>query len=135
MQKLIPASPARLFRAWTNPEELIKWWGPEGVRCVSAEVDAQVGGRYRIGNELHDGSILWISGEFDVVDAPRQLRFTWIVETENPSTERVTVQFEPHEDGTRVILTHELIPTDLLRDKHALGWAGCMQGLADFVHP
>ena len=53
-----------MFAAWTTPELLRQWWGPTGVRCIAAEIDLRVGGTYRIGNEIPDGSVIWISGEF-----------------------------------------------------------------------
>ena len=43
------------------------------------------------------------------------------------------VRFEPHEIGTEVILTHELIVTAALRDQHQQGWLGCMEGLRDYL--
>lgn len=133
LRRLIPASPERVFHAWTNPDELQKWWGPKDVRCVSAEVELREGGQYRIANELPDGQILWIRGEFNVIEKPRLLTYTWIVGTANPTTERVSVRFEPHEIGTEVILTHELIITTALRDQHQQGWAGCMDGLHNYL--
>jgi uncharacterized protein YndB with AHSA1/START domain len=48
VRKTIQATPERLFRAWTEPEQLRRWWGPEGAICVDPEVDLQVGGHYRI---------------------------------------------------------------------------------------
>ena len=133
VQKLIPASPERVFRAWTNADELQEWWGPQGVRCLSADVDLKPGGQYRIGNELPDGTILWIGGEFETIERPHLLIYSWILEIEDPRTERVTVRFEPHEVGTELILTHELISTSVLRDQHQQGWIGCTDGLIDFL--
>lgn len=133
MQKLIPAPPERVFRAWTDPDELRKWWGPKGVRCLSAEVDLRIGGQYRIANELPDGTVLWIAGEFEIIEKPQVLIYTWIVETANPTVERVSVRFEPHEIGTELTLSHELISTTALRDQHQQGWIGCMDGLHDYL--
>jgi uncharacterized protein YndB with AHSA1/START domain len=133
MRKVIRASPERVFHAWTNPDELTKWWGPKGVRCVSAEIELIVGGQYRIENELPDGTILWIGGEFDTIEKPHFLSYTWIVETEDPTVEHVSVRFEPHESGTEVILSHAQIRTAALRDQHQHGWLGCMDGLLDYL--
>jgi uncharacterized protein YndB with AHSA1/START domain len=133
MRKLIPAPPERVFRAWTNPNEMIKWWGPKGVRCVSAEVELKVGGQYRIENELPDGTILWIGGEFETIERPNLLRYTWIVETQDPDVEHVSVRFESHTSGTELILTHTQIRTTILRDQHQDGWIGCMEGLCEYL--
>lgn len=72
-RRIIPASPARLFEAWTTAEHLRAWWGPRGVRCTNAEIDARLGGRYRIENTLPDGRVVWIVGEFLAVDPPDRL--------------------------------------------------------------
>jgi len=133
IKRLIPASPGRVFHAWTDPDELKSWWGPKGVRCISAEVELRIGGQYRIGNELPDGTVLWIVGNFEEIERPHLLVYTWTVETESPNTERVSVRFEKHEQGTEVILKHELIATTTLRDKHQQGWFGCMDALAEFL--
>jgi hypothetical protein len=47
--------------------------------------------------------------------------------------ERVTVRFEERGGATEVIVTHERIPNGALRDQHASGWKGCLDGLAEFV--
>jgi hypothetical protein len=45
----------------------------------------------------------------------------------------VTVQFEPHANVTEVIVTHERIPNEALRDVHQQGWIGCLKGLAKYL--
>ena len=133
IQRLVPASPERVFEAWTNPIELQQWWGPTGVRCLSAEIDLRVGGRYRIANEFPDGTVLWITGEYEVVQRPQLLVYSWAVETESPTKERVTVQFEQHTRGTDLIVKHERIHSAQLREQHRQGWHGCLDGLVDYV--
>jgi uncharacterized protein YndB with AHSA1/START domain len=133
VRKTIQASPERLFQAWTEPAQLREWWGPEGVACIGAEVDLKVGGRYRIGNQLPDGKILWIGGEFEVIESPRLLAYTWQLEGMPGAAERVTVRFEPRGAVTEVIVTHERIPNETLREQHQLGWYGCLDGLMQYV--
>jgi uncharacterized protein YndB with AHSA1/START domain len=133
VRKTIQASPERLFAAWTEPEQLRAWWGPEGVVCIAAEVDLRPGGRYRIGNQLPDQSVLWIVGEFDVVEPPRRLIYSWRLEGVSATLERVTVQFESRRAATEVIVTHERIPSRDLRDQHQQGWQGCLAGLAKYL--
>jgi uncharacterized protein YndB with AHSA1/START domain len=55
VRRTINATARRLFEAWTRPEQLRSWWGPRPVRCVDAQVDLRVGGRYRIVNEIPNG--------------------------------------------------------------------------------
>jgi len=133
VRKTIRASAERLFTAWTDPAQLKLWWGPRGVRCTGAEVDLRIGGRYRIANQFPDGRILWITGEYQSIEPPRKLVYTWRLEAQADNSERVTVQFEPHGDLTEVIVTHELISNETLRDRHEQGWIGCLEGLARYL--
>lgn len=138
VRKTIQASPERLFAAWTEPDQLRAWWGPEGVICIAAELDLRPGGRYRIGNQLPDQRVLWIVGEFEVVERPSRLVYTWRVEGVSETAERVTVEFEtvefePRGTATEVIVTHERIPSRELRDQHQHGWQGCLAALAKYV--
>src|SRR5581483_4849399 len=110
VRRTIHATPEQLFEAWTQPGHLKKWWGPRPVTCLDAEIDLRVGGVYRIANQFPDGSILWIVGEFEVVDPPHRLVYTWRVDPQSQASERVTVAFEPKNDATEVIVVHERIP-------------------------
>jgi uncharacterized protein YndB with AHSA1/START domain len=132
VRRTIDASPEFLFDAWTSPDALRQWWGPEHVECPSAEVDLRIGGRYRIENRLPDGSTIWISGEFESIERPREIVYTWRV-NEQPDPERVTVKFEPREDATEVIVIHERIADEEVRRTHEGGWIGCLDGLAAFA--
>jgi uncharacterized protein YndB with AHSA1/START domain len=135
VRKTIRASAERLYTAWTDPAQLKLWWGPRGVQCTAAEIDLRIGGRYRIANQFPDGKILWITGKFESIEAPRKLVYTWQLEAQTNSFERVTVQFEPRGHETEVIVTHELIPNEGLRDMHQQGWIGCLDGLANYLEP
>jgi uncharacterized protein YndB with AHSA1/START domain len=133
VRKTIRASPERLFDAWTQPEQLKKWWGPQAVVCSDAEVDLRIGGGYRIANQFPDGRVLWISGEFEVIERPRRLVYTWRVGSEAGASERVIVTFEARGDATEVIVTHERIPNAAMRDMHEQGWLGCLEGLVEYL--
>jgi len=132
VRRTIKASAARVFDAWTQPRELRRWWGPRPVTCSDAEVDLRVGGVYRIANRLPDGTVVWISGQFEVVDPPQRLVYTWHVEGKSPPAlehSRVTVRFEPRDGGTEVIVVHERIATEETRADHERGWNGCLDNL------
>jgi len=109
------------------------WWGPKGVECRSAEIDLRVDGHYRIANKLPDATVLWISGEFEVIDRPHTLVYTWIVENDSPGTERVSVRFERNPAGTKVLLQHDLIETKALSERHEQGWIDCLDGLLAYL--
>jgi uncharacterized protein YndB with AHSA1/START domain len=134
VRRRIEADARRLFEAWTQPEYLRSWWGPKSVRCLEAEVDLRVGGRYRIVNGLPDGTQIVIDGTFMAVEAPRRLVYTWTVTPGEGERELVTVCFDSLSDAiTEVVVTHERIASPRLRDSHRAGWDGCLDGLAAHV--
>jgi uncharacterized protein YndB with AHSA1/START domain len=139
VRRVIPASPERLFAAWTMPEQLVRWWGPAAVRCTAAEIDLRVGGGYRLENLLPDGKVLVIVGTFEAIEPPLRLVYSWSIggptrtrlATEpSVASERVTVRFEPRGDATEVIVVHERIANADLARGHQDGWEGCLDGLA-----
>lgn len=135
IRRVIAADPARLFDAWVDAAQLMAWWGPEGVACISASIDARVGGEYRIGNLLPDGSVLWICGRFVEISRPDKLVFEWSIEGASAEKELVAVEFAGSDDGrsTEVIVRHMKIKDLETREGHEAGWIGCLNGLAGFV--
>jgi uncharacterized protein YndB with AHSA1/START domain len=133
VRRQIKATPEKLFAAWTRPELLMCWWGPEGVACPAAEIDLRVGGSYRIANRFPDGNIIWIAGMFEAIDAPRRLVYTWKLESQTGPPERVTVCFVADRDMTEVVITHERIPNEAARTGHERGWAGCLDSLVKYI--
>jgi uncharacterized protein YndB with AHSA1/START domain len=143
VRRTIRASPERLFAAWTEPEQLRRWWGPAEVECAVAEVDLRVGGRYRLANKFPDGSIWWIEGTFETVAPPHLLIYSWELSPPEIATggasaparrsERVTVRFEPHGDATDVTIIHERIADETARFSHEKGWRGCLDGLTELL--
>lgn len=133
VRRTIAATPERLFAAWTEPEQVRRWWGPDGVTCIGSEIDLRAGGRYRIGNRLPDGTTLWIVGAFEVIERPRRLIYTWGIEGGSTENERVTVDFAARGASTEVTVTHARIGSETARQQHELGWTGCLAGLARFT--
>lgn len=46
IERTLKSSPERVFDAFTDPDQLTKWWWPTGFACPAAEVDLRVGGKY-----------------------------------------------------------------------------------------
>jgi len=134
IKRVILANPERIFDAWTQPQLLTQWWGPKNVTCPSAEIDLRVGGRYRIANQMSDGSTVWITGIFEEIDRPKKLAYSWSTSLQRQACERVSIFLEPQEDATQITIVHENIPTQQLVISHNAGWDGCLNGLASFIH-
>lgn len=96
-----------VFRAWTDPKHLARWWGPEHFSNPVCEVDARVGGKLRIVMRAPDGNDYPMRGVFQEVVAPERLVFTNIaVDAEDrPILEGLTtVTFRSEGDKTRLTL-------------------------------
>ena len=132
VRRTIRATPDRLFDAWTDPAQLVRWWGPQGVVCTHAEIDLRIGAHYRLANRFPDGTVVWIAGEFERIDPPFRLVYSWRVEPQVDG-ERVTVTFEPRGDVTDVVVRHERIPDSARRDRHEIGWRDCLEGLENLI--
>jgi len=65
-----------VFRAWTDPERLKRWWGPKNFTNPVCEVDARPGGAIRIHMRAPDGAVYPMTGTFVEVVEPERLVFT-----------------------------------------------------------
>src|SRR5215204_2810303 len=64
LEPVVPAPPTRVYALNTEPELLARWWGPNKFSVPSVEVDARVGGRYRIEMQPPEGDSFGLSGEY-----------------------------------------------------------------------
>jgi uncharacterized protein YndB with AHSA1/START domain len=132
-RRTIPASPERVFRAWTDPGELTTWIGPEGVEVIGAEVDLRVGGDYRVAFRAQDREIVRVAGTYLEIDPPRRLSFTWRVEGADREETRVTVELTEADGSTELVLTHERFLSEDFRAFHDVGWSSVLGRLAALV--
>lgn len=127
LRESIRAPRERVFRAWTSPDEILRWLVPNPGRAVSAEVDLRPGGKYRIQVLIPGGGEEDLCGVFQEVAIPSRLVYTWS-HVGNPDPEMafgetlVTVEFEEANGYTIVHLTHSSFPARALRDQFSHGW-------------
>lgn len=120
----------KVFRAWTDPEIMKRWFAPSDEFSVSeAEVDARISGRYRIVMRAPDGEYHRVGGVYRECSPPARLVFTWAWESTPERESLVTVEFKDLGKSTEVILTHERFADEEARDKHEQGWNGCIARL------
>lgn len=134
--RVIAAPAERVFRAWTNPEQLMRWFCPyENVKVLSAEIDARVGGEYRITMIGGQQIPFSVAGSYSVVRPYAALEFTWIWEDPDLDVGEtiVRLQFTEQGNSTEFTLTHDLIPTAEKRDSHATGWSAILESLSTYL--
>ncbi len=135
--RLVAAPRSNVFRAWTEPELLARWWWPARFR-TTYEVDLRPGGRWRFRTaDLPDLGVLTVGGAFLEVRAPERLVYTWVWEGEggDAGDTLVTVEFRDRGDQTEVLVRHERFADGSVRDGHAQGWADCLDRLVHATQP
>ncbi len=134
LTRTLPAPREKVFRAWTDPEAVKRWSGPRDQPAVLAELDLKVGGRYRIHMQGPDGSVMKVTGVYQVVDPPHRLVYTWLWETWPEAGETlVTVEFRDRGAETEVALTHERFPSEEIRGAHETGWTGALDKMTTLI--
>jgi uncharacterized protein YndB with AHSA1/START domain len=129
ISRTYPASVERVFKAWTDANQLGQWFAPTDDYTTKASVDLKVGHEYRIAITHKGGNVHTILGTYRLIDPPRKLVYTWRWEGGPTADTLVTVDFAPDGDATKVTITHEQFTNTEDRDKHNEGWNGCLNRL------
>jgi uncharacterized protein YndB with AHSA1/START domain len=131
IDRVLPGSPEEVYAAWTTPETLRLFMCPGDMTAPVVEADVRVGGRFRI--VMRGERDVEHRGEYRVLEPGRRLVFTWASAETGWAPTLVTVELSPHEDGTRLVLVHEGLPTDEARGRHRRGWSSIAEKLAHHV--
>jgi uncharacterized protein YndB with AHSA1/START domain len=135
--RVIDAPRALAFKAWTQPEHIARWWGPQGFTTIHCEMDIRAGGAYRFGMRSPQGTEHWKRGVWREIVEPERIVFTFAWENPGgdvPHNELLTtVTFE--EEGTRTRLTLRQGPfaTTGQRDSHGTGWTSTLERFAEYL--
>lgn len=132
---LFPAPVASVYRAWTDPEAVAKWFGLEAGCVLCAEIDLRVGGRWCFvvgeGEEGRDS----LEGRYIAIEPEKRLVFSWRHVRDCPDGRReetpestVTVTFRAEGAATHLHLSH----AGILREAGRLGVGGGWE--ASFTH-
>src|SRR5713101_4955922 len=77
VSRLIDASRRLVFEAWTRPDHVARWWGPQGFTTIYCKMDIRPGGAYRFGMRSPEGAEYWKRGVYREIVAPERLVFTF----------------------------------------------------------
>jgi uncharacterized protein YndB with AHSA1/START domain len=126
----------QVFDAWTNPTVLERWWAAAPTwETPLAEVDARIGGSYRLSMRTDEGDVHTVHGEYTEFSPPKRLAYTWSWD-EGPEpamagseNSLVVVEFLEDGDGTLVRLTHSGLANEQIREMHVQGWEAVLANL------
>ena len=139
LRRKFPVAPEKVWRAWTDPQALSRWFGPGGPgdpQTVSlAEMDVRVGGRFRIVFGGAKGTEHECTGIYKEVVLNRKLVFTWCWPRTTPDrVSQITILFKPADGGTDFEFLHEQFFDEAARDGHQHGWTTTFAKLEAFLN-
>lgn len=136
LRRTFDAPRALVFKVWTEPKHVVRWFGPNDFTVPHCEMDFRVGGTYRNCMRAPDGVDHWVWGEYLEIEPPERIVFTWNREDAegNPKYNTVVTITLAEENGKTALTLHQaLFATTEDRDDHRHGWSECIVRLAAYV--
>ena len=127
VRRVIAAPRDRVFAAWLDPAMLARFMRPGDVADARAEIDARVGGAFRI-TMVHARGETDHRGEYLAIEPPSRLAFTWISENTDRQPTEVTIEFHDRGGETEIVLTHRRLPAARI-PPHREGWGDIVEKL------
>ena len=134
--RVFDAPRSLVFRAWTDPKQLVKWFAPEGFSVAFLEMDVRPGGAWRKCMRSPEGLEYWRRGVYLEIVKPERLVFTYISDDPASDPEHETVVTMIFEDqGSKTLMTFRQQEFESIaeRDSHRFGWGSCMQRFAAWL--
>jgi len=146
--RVFDAPRSLVFKAWTEPERVMRWWGPKGFTTPVCEIDLRPGGTYRNCMRSPEGQDFWSQGVYREIVEPERIvcTDTFADESGNPVSPEyygmspdwpaealITVTFAEHAGKTRLTLRHSPLPLGPERDMCEQGWTESLDKLADYL--
>lgn len=145
VSKVIAASPHTLYQAFMDPDSLVKWLPPEGMRGEIDLFEPHAGGRYRLilyyeGEELTPGKTTEDSdvseGTFVELVPDTKIVMSGVFESDEPDFKGVMTMswyFEENLEGTKVTVIAENVPQGIKKDDHIDGLTSSLENLEYFA--
>ena len=129
LKRRLNAPPEKVYAAWTDPEKIVNWFGPDSGPVTRAETDLRVGGRYTDRLQHRGWRGHHVGGVYREVVPNEKLVFTWAWHTTQERESLVTDHVKPDGAGTILTLLHEQFFDEAARDGHKRGWSGSLDKL------
>jgi uncharacterized protein YndB with AHSA1/START domain len=130
VSRVYDASPARVFEAWTKPEQLARWWGPNQFTLPECTVDFRVGGAFRMVMRGF-GQDHGFGGVYREIVPGKRLVFTSVIDGSPDHEMMTTVTFEALADGkTKLTVTQTAPENEMHARGQKQGWSESLEKLA-----
>jgi uncharacterized protein YndB with AHSA1/START domain len=140
MQRTFAAPPERVWKAWTDPREVGRWWGPKGFGCGRCDWEVRPGGQIRIDMLGPGGQVFPMWGEFVLIEEPERLVFrSGAMDDAGQVLFKVehAVTFAAVGQGTRMRMTARVLEVTPAAAQYLPGmregWSSSLDCLAEYV--
>ncbi len=136
LHRVFTSPPERVFRAFIDPDALVKWMAPQGFTAKVHHLAAKVGGSYKMSfSNFTTGTSQSFGGTYHEIMPNQLLRYTDQFDDSNlPGQIEVTIQLHPVSVGTEVHITQSGIPDVIPAEACYLGWQESLQLLTLLVN-
>jgi uncharacterized protein YndB with AHSA1/START domain len=137
LHRVLRAAPAKIYRAFLEPDALAKWLPPHGFTCQVHQLEARVGGGFKMSfRNFGSGNAMSFGGEYLELVPDERLRYTDRFDDPNlPGVIEVTVTLKPVMGGTEMKIVQAGIPEAIPLEMCYLGWQESLTQLAALVEP
>ena len=126
-------TPERLFKWVTTTEQLLKWWGPEGMHVPEHALDLSQAGAWYSVMANSEGQTYKVSGQVTHVDPPRSVGFTWgwhDDQDQRGAESHVTFTVVATASGARLVIDHRDLTDSEQSASHEGGWTSSLRKLS-----
>jgi len=137
LHRVLKAAPEKVYRAFTEPNSMASWLPPYGFVCVVDNMDARIGGSYKMSFiNFSTGKGQSFGGEFLEIKPNEFLKYTDRFDDPNLPGEMITsVWFRKVSTGTELKVIQEGIPSAIPVEMCYLGWQESLEKLTKLVEP
>lgn len=137
LHRVLKAPPERVYKAFLDPEAMVKWMPPHGFTAKVERMDATVGGKYRMSfTNFGTGQAHAFGGTFIELTPHQRLRYTDQFDDPSlPGTIHVTIELKKVMVGTELTIVQEGLPPQIPVEACYLGWQESLSLLAHVVEP
>ena len=137
LHRVLRAKPEKVYRAFLDADAMAKWIPPYGFTCKVQQMDARVGGTFKMAFEnFSTGQGHSFGGEYQELVPGELIRYTDKFDDPNlPGEIQVTVTLKAVSCGTELHIVQEGIPEAIPLEMCYLGWQESLAQLANLVEP
>lgn len=130
--RMFEAPRTLVFKVWSSPEHVVRWYGPEGYALLSCDMDFREGGTWRFCMSNGPGHAHWIHGIYKEIREPERLSFTYINDYDGHEM-LVTIDLIDRGERTEMHFRQAIFTTVEERNAHSWGWNSTIDLLSAYL--